>query len=348
MKQLTSGDEVLALLYAPAASAALRVAISTGLLWSLAERPMNGEEVSKALHIPGKRGHYWLQYLQSFGILETTPLGYVPSQLIFSTILRIRSRESWQHTVLFEEEMDAGVHGLSQFIAEPGSLWAIQSLAEPRNYVDKMRADSGNAREFVHLLFDVHQQLAQQIADLLDLTGVERMMDLGGNSGVMSMALLKKYPGLTSTVIDIENVCAAGRELAAEQGFADCLTYQPAEFHCDEFPVGFDLILQCDVSVYSMELFQKLHRSLNPGGRIIFVEHFSLAKNLAPATRIEWTFLDSLHDPNICFPTLDEIRMQLTQAGFAASNEHQTVGRGWIVLEAQKSSQVLPGASHAS
>jgi len=150
------------------------------------------------------------------------------------------------------------------------------------------------------------------------------------------MALLRKYPALTSTIVDIENVCVAGREITAEQGFSDRITYHPAEFTIDEFPSGFDLVLQCDVAVYSIELLRKLHQSLKPGGRIIFVDHFSPAKNLAPPTRLEWTFLDSLHDPNFSFPTLDEFKTQLAQAGFEVSDEHQTLGKGLVVLMAWK------------
>ena len=57
MKKLTTNEDVYLLLHAPAASAALGAAITTGLLWMLAEKPMNGEDVVQALHIPGKRGH---------------------------------------------------------------------------------------------------------------------------------------------------------------------------------------------------------------------------------------------------------------------------------------------------
>lgn len=336
MKPLTTKEDVYSLFEGPTASAAFGAAIRTGLLWMLAEKPMDGDAVSKTLNIPGKRGHYWLQYLQSFGVLEITPQGYVPTELIHSTILSSRSRESWQHTVLDEGEKDACVHGLPQYISESGSLWTIQGMAAPQDYVEKMRVDLQRAREFVHLLFEVHQKLAQQVVDLLDLSNVECMMDLGGNSGVISMALLRKYPKLTSTVVDIENVCIAGREIAEEQGFSDRIAYHPAEFHRDEFPTGFDLVLQCDVAVYGMELFKKLHRSLKAGGRLVFVDHFSPAENLAPITRIDWTFLDSLHDPNFCFPTVDEAKAQLTKAGFDVASGHQTMDRGWIVLEAQK------------
>jgi SAM-dependent methyltransferase len=336
MKKLTTNEDVRTMLHATAASAALGAAISTGLLWMLADKPMNEDEVAQALNIPGKRGHYWLQYLESFGILVITPEGYVPSPVARSAILDANTRESWQHLVIDEQEKDACVHGLHQLISEPGSPWAAQGLADPKNYVDRMRANPERAREFTRMLFEVHRELANQVAERLDLSGVERMMDLGGNSGVISMALLQKYPTLTSTVVDIENVCAAGREIAKENGFSDRITYHSAEFAYGDFPSGFDLVLQCDVAIYNVELIQKLHRSLKHGGRLIYVDHFFPAVNLAPTTRIEWTFLDSLHDPNFGFPTLDEVLSRLAQVGFDVSDEHQILGRGLIVLQAWK------------
>jgi SAM-dependent methyltransferase len=336
MKRLTTNEEVYALLNAPAASAALGAAITTGLLWLLAEKPMNGEEVTQALNIPGKRGYYWLQYLQSFGVLETSSQGYIPSSIIRSAILDTNSRKSWRHLIIDEQEKDGCVHGLPQFISEPGSLWTIQGLEEPINYVEKMRVNPERAREFTRMLFEVHQDLANRIAELLDLRSVERMMDLGGNSGVVSMALLRKYSTLTSTVVDIENVCVAGREIAEEQGFSDRITYYPADFETDEFPTDFDLVLHCDVGVYSNELLQKLHRSLKPGGQFIFVGHLSPAENLAPTTRIEWVFLASLHDPYYSFPTLNGFKSQLKQMGFDVSDKHQIFNKGWIVFQARK------------
>ena len=336
MKPLITQEDVYSLFEAPTAPAAFEAAISTGLLWMLATQPMDGDAVSNALNIPGKRGHYWLQYLESFGVLKATPQGYVPTELICTAILNSRSRESWQHTVLDQGEKDACVLGLPRFISESGSLWTAQGIAKPSDYVEQMRVEPQRAREFVHLLFEVHQPLAQQVADTLDLHGVERMMDVGGNSGVVSMALLRKYPQLTSTVVDIEIVCIAGLDLAQEHGFSDRLFYHPAEFAYEEFPTGFDLILQCDVSVYDMTLLKKLHHSLKRGGRLVFVEHFSPGENLAPLTRLDWTFLDSLHDPSFFIPTLNELKARLSNVGFEVGNDYQTLSRGWIVFVAQK------------
>jgi SAM-dependent methyltransferase len=339
MEKLTTNEDVNELLHSRSKTAALGAAITTGLLWMLEEKPMSADEVVQILKIPGKRGYYWLQYLQSFGVLETISQGYIPSSVIRNTILSTHSRESWQHLIIDEQEKDACVHGLPQHIDYPGSLWTKQGLEDPKNYVDRMRASPERAREFTRMLLEVHHKLAQQVANLVDLSGVERLMDLGGNSGVISMALLRKYPKLTSTIVDIKNVCIAGQEIVREEGFSERISYYPAEFYKDEFPYGFDLVLQCDVALYDVELLEKLYRSLKPGGRLIYVDHFSPAENLSPVTRLEWSFLDSLHDANFGFPTLAEVKSRLTQVGFAYQDEHQTVGKGLILLQARKREQ---------
>lgn len=335
MKLETKAD-VYNLMNSTTPAAALGAAIETGLLWQLAGKPMSAPEIVQALNIPGKRGYYWLQLLESIGILDHGANSYSPSSLAREAILDTRSRESWQHLALDDRERSTGVKNLPLLISEPGSIWTAQDLSEPKGYVEKMRASPSRAREFTRMLFEVHQHLANQIANRLDLRDVQRLMDLGGGSGVVSMALLRKYPALTSTVVDIENVCVAGHEIAVEEGLSDRISYHSADFASDEFPAGFDLVLQCDVGVFGLALYQKIYESLKPGGRMIFVDHFSPTENSAPVTRVEWTFLDSLHDPDFSFPTLDQVMDQLNEAGFDVLPGHQTLGAGWIIFQARR------------
>jgi ubiquinone/menaquinone biosynthesis C-methylase UbiE len=335
MKLVTKND-VYNLMNSTTPAAALGAAIETGLLWQLAGKPMSAAEIVEALNIPGKRGYYWLQLLEQIGILDKGPGGYSPSVLAGEAILDTRSQESWQHLALDDRERSAGVKNLPLLINEPGSIWTAQGLSEPKDYVEKMRASPSRAGEFTRMLFEVHQHLANQIANRLDLSDVQRMMDLGGGSGVISMALLRKYTTLTATVVDMENVCVAGREIAKEEGLSERISYHAADFASDEFPTGFDLVLQCDVGVFGLAMYQKINKSLKPGGRLIFVDHFSPTENSAPVTRVEWTFLDSLHDPDFSFPTLAQVKDQLIQAGFDVLPGHQTLGSGWIIFQARR------------
>jgi SAM-dependent methyltransferase len=136
--------------------------------------------------------------------------------------------------------------------------------------------------------------------------------------------------------VDIENVCVAGREIAAEEGFSDRINYQPVDIIRDVLPTGFDMILQCDVGLFGLELIKKYYRSLNPGGRFVFVGHLSPTEYSAPPTRVEWTFIDSLREPDFGYPTLAELKTQLIETGFEILPGHHTIGSGWIVLQARR------------
>ncbi len=334
--KLQTKNDVYLVMYATIPSAVLKAAIETGLLWQLAEKPLSASDIAQSLKIPGKRCYYWLQTLSSMGILENGSEGYKPSSLAREVILETYSKESWQHLSFDDRERCSGINDLSLFISEPGSIWTAQGLHEPQNYVEKMRSSPERAREFTRMLFEVHQNLAEKIAEQLDLSEVKRMMDLGGGSGVVSMALLRKYPELTSTVVDIENVCIAGREITAEVGLSDRISYHVADFDTGEFPTGFDLVLQCDVAVYRLDLCMKIYQSLRSGGRLIYVDHFSPSENYAPTTRVNWTFVDSLRDPNFGFPTIRQVTADLVQAGFYISPEPKIMENGLYILQANK------------
>jgi predicted TPR repeat methyltransferase len=210
-------------------------------------------------------------------------------------------------------------------------------------YVDQMDEDAERARRFTRMLYELHQPLADELVDCLDLSGVDRLMDLGGGSGVMSLALLRRYPRLRATVVDIANVCAAGREIAAEVSLADRITYHAADFLRDELPSGFDMALECDVNVYAVPLFRRVRASLKPGGLFVIVDQLAPADGVAPASRLHWALEGSLRDPSFQFPTAAMIRDQLRQAGFrdltqsvlsSAPGSCSRISGGMVMIEA--------------
>lgn len=336
MRKYTSVSELQALFSASTASAAFGTAIETGLLWLLAETPMDGPAVAEALNIPSKRCHYWLQFLSALGILDRDGAGYTTSALTRAAILETHSQESWRHLAVDERERAEGVLNLGLYIREPGSIWAAQGMPYSRDYVEKMRSSYERAREFTRMLYELHQRLASDLAEIIDLFGVRRLLDVGGGSGVVSMALLRKDPSLTATVVDQDNVCIAGREIAEENGLAHRISYQPADLMTDDFPAGFDMVLKCDVGLYSVGLLRRMWASLNPGGVLVVAENLSPEENLAPEARIAWTFIDSLEDPDFTVPTIGQLQEQLTEAGFEPLPGVHTLSTGRVVIQARK------------
>jgi len=335
-------NDVLDLMDAYATSAALNAALELGLFWLLAEQPLDAPAVAQALGIPAGRCQYWLQLLSTTGLVERGTGGYALSATARTAILQACSRDTWGLLAGDARDRFPAVLDLALHIREPGSTWEAQGLVPP-DYFAQMVESPERARRFTRMLYEVHLPLAEALAESLDLTGVRRLMDLGGGSGVMSMALLRRQADLTAMVVDIANVCAAGREIAREESMEDRLTYQVADFVHDELPSGFDMILDCDVGAYSREMLPRLRAALNPGGRLVIVDQFAQEQGLAPETMPypHWAFLGSLENPDLSHPTVTEIQNRLTDAGFRLLSEATLPQKGtlrwteaWTMLEA--------------
>jgi predicted TPR repeat methyltransferase len=333
-RTVDSIGDVRFLMKAYVPSAALNAALELGLFWQLADEPRDAAGVAEMLGIPTNRCGYWLDLLSSEGLLDEVAEGYVPSSAAQTAILDSYSRETWALLAREAREHGPAVHDLARLIHEPRAGWDALGLTHP-DYVDRMRESPQRARQFTRMLSELHRSLADELAETLDLNDVERLMDLGGGSGVISMGLLRRYPDLSSVVVDIPNVCAAGREIAEENAMEERLTYHAANFLKDELPSGFDMVLECDVGVYQEALFRKVHKSLNPGGRFVIVEDRVQEEGVVPSNYLPSAFLDSLEDSDFALPSVEGIEALLASAGFEQISKGRVSG-DYVVIDAHK------------
>jgi hypothetical protein len=259
----TDADDILDLLDAAFPAAALGAALELGLFWLLETRPLHADEVARELGIPSVRCRYWLQMLSGAGLLEQNADGFSPSSAARSAILGTYSWDTWALLASEASERLPGLCDLPRSLREPDSAWEVMGLTR-RMYVEQMREDAERARRFTRMLYELHRPLADELANCLDLSGVDRLMDLGGGSGVVSLAFLRRHLRLRATVVDVPNVCVAGREIAAENSLGDRLSYHAADFLRDELPSDFDMVLECDVNVYTVPLFGRGRCACSP------------------------------------------------------------------------------------
>jgi SAM-dependent methyltransferase len=327
-------DDIWDLLKGHFATAALGAALERGLFWVLAKRPMEPAEIGNELSIPENRCRNWLQLLGHMGLVEHTQEGYVPSGTARSAILDAYSQELWAFLAQEERERLPILLDLPRHIGDPRSLWSVHGLTAP-DYLEQIRNDPDRARRFTRMLYEFHQPLAESVAETLDMTGVDRLLDLGGGSGVVSLKLLKRYPDLFALVVDIPNVCAAGREIADETTERDRIEYVALDFVKDPLPSRFDMILACDSADYDEPLFRKIHPLLNPEGRFVIVDQLASEDSAAPRERVTWSFRSSLGDPEYPGPTtLKDIKELLIKTGFG-STAVTALDNDWYIIESR-------------
>jgi SAM-dependent methyltransferase len=334
MKATTTAD-VRDLLAGYLTAGALGAALERQLFWQLGEQPEAAESIAGRLDIPLNRCRYWLDVLVGLGLLDRHEGGYATSAAARSLIMDVYGAETWALLATeVRERFRAGNH-LVRHLSHAGSVWDIDGDAPP-DYVAQMVRTPERARRFTRMLYEIHAPVANQLARTLDLAGVRRLLDLGGGSGVMSIALLRRDPDLTAVVVDIANVCAAGREIAAETPVAQRITYHPADFVADPLPEGFDLALECDVGIYDEVLFRKLWAVLNPGGRVVILDDFAPpGSETLPLWQARHALYRSLADPEYTWPTVDGVHSLLSRAGFEPASE-QVLESGAVVLVARK------------
>jgi SAM-dependent methyltransferase len=323
----TTTAEVSSLLKAYLPAAALGAAMELGLFWMLARAPQEAAYIADSLGIPLRRCQHWLDYLSEMGLLDKGPDGYTPSLTAQEAILDARSQDTWALLAKEARERLPVVNDLALYIREPGSIWAAQGLIPP-DYIAKIAVDPERARHFTRMLYELHQTEAEQLAETLDMRGVKRLMDLGGGSGVMSLALLRSYPGLEVLVVDQANVCTAGREIAMESGMEERITYHAANFLEEDLPSGFDMILECDVGIYNEKLFRKLWSCLNPSGRLVILDYSFETEAANRMNLLGREFMGSLQDPDFALETVEEIKAMLARAGFKSFSAARPISDG--------------------
>jgi len=126
----------------------------------------------------------------------------------------------------------------------------------------------------------MHYRGRQQAADLvkrIDLSGVSRVLDIGGGSGAFSMAFVRAGTGISAVVFDLPRVAAIARNYIETEGFTGRITVEEGDYLVDDLPSGFDLALLSAVvhsngPTENRQLIGKAAAAVDPGGRVVVVD----------------------------------------------------------------------------
>ncbi len=115
---------------------------------------------------------------------------------------------------------------------------------------------------------------AKITALMLDLTNVNKMLDLGGGSGVFAMEFIKKNPNLNALIFDLPNVIPITNRYVEQEKMTEKISFLNGNYLVDDFGGGYDLIfLSAIVHINSFDennfLIKKCYDSLNAGGQIV-------------------------------------------------------------------------------
>lgn len=131
----------------------------------------------------------------------------------------------------------------------PGWLRATEAVrtdapTKPVPEPDRNMFEEGNRPEsFWDGLFAFSTLTARRMAGAVDLSGVRRIMDVGGGAGATLIELCRQHPHLSGTVVDLPHVCALAQERIDAAGMTGRIGTAAADFFADPLPAGHDAVL---------------------------------------------------------------------------------------------------------
>jgi predicted O-methyltransferase YrrM len=137
------------------------------------------------------------------------------------------------------------------------------------------RWESDDRREaFIEAMHRRARFEAEGLAARLALSGARRILDVGGGSGVYSMAMCRAREGLEAVVLDLPEVTRLTRRYVAEAGLEDRIRtvdgdYLTADFGVSKYDlVFFSAIVHINSPRENQSLMDRAFAALRPGGCI--------------------------------------------------------------------------------
>jgi SAM-dependent methyltransferase len=141
-----------------------------------------------------------------------------------------------------------------------------------------MHADD-MARHFTLMLAGRAKNIAPVLAQKVDLSKSRCLLDIGGGTGLYSIAFLQRFPQLKAIVLDSPAVLKVAAEFARQYDVADRLECLAGDMFKDPLPAG------CDVMLFSnvlhdwdvptcQQLVAKAAAALPSGGRLLIHDAF--------------------------------------------------------------------------
>ncbi len=272
-----------------ALAGALELALARGWVDRLARGPLSPASLLEGVTAQG--GALLVMLLEEGGVWARDSLGRLGLTTAFRQALGARDlleAQLW-FSRLAARDLAAG---FADFLTDPGAFRAGSAVFDLFRYdrcIEVTPENLAAARPWVRYTSVLTRYEAGVALDLLDLSGVRRMLDVGGNSGAFAAAACARAPGLRAEVFDLPVVCALGREMLAGRPEAARVTFRPGDLRrgLEGVAPGLDLVgfksILHDWPLENALDFMAMGAGLlAPGGRVTVYERCAMTPESCP------------------------------------------------------------------
>ncbi len=219
----------------------------------------------------------------------------------------------------------------------------IQGVNTERESITEL--DKQKQRDFIEAMHTVGRDLAEEIAAFYGETSCRRLLDVGGGSGVYTLAFLRQNPAMEGIIFDLPRVIPITEERVRQEEEGERITLFPGDFYQDELPMGCDMALLSAIihqngPQQNLELYRKVHRALEPGGVLLIRDHIMDEPRTRPKSGVIFALNMLVNTESGDTYTFEEVRSGLEQAGFEQVRDLRSGGDSFermdCLVEARK------------
>jgi 2-polyprenyl-3-methyl-5-hydroxy-6-metoxy-1,4-benzoquinol methylase len=255
-------DRLQRLLWGFASHRVITVAGRTGILRMLAEKGGTIDEVATELELDTFAAGKVVRALTALGVAEA-------------------DGESFRAAAGLRKYFLAGDDDIVPFLEHSHALYekwgaTLEPWLRGEDWPVAERTPE-QMRQFGAAMRAMGGQMAKRFAGVVDLEGVDRVLDVGGGWGHFARALCDVKPGLQAIVLDRPAVVEQAREEIAQNGLKDAIEFLPGDYLVTDYGSGYDLVLFANVlhqetADRASEMVRRGAAALVPGGRVVVVD----------------------------------------------------------------------------
>ncbi|MBN1448813.1 MAG: methyltransferase domain-containing protein [Bacteroidetes bacterium] len=271
-----NADELYAMANAFRQSRILLTAVELDVFSLLGEAGRSSAEIAEILGTDPRATDRLLNALCAIGLLE-------------------KEGGRFLHTDLSSRCLDRNADAYLGNLGHVNHLWDLWS-----GLTAAVRRGHGPAREpiggrgddwreaFIAAMHHRARTQAPLDVNLIDLHDAERILDLGGGSGIYAITMLRVKQDLRATVFDLPDVIPITRRYIAQAGLEDRIETRAGDYHMDDFGGPYDVvflsaIIHSNSAEENRTLIRKCADALRPGGQLIVQDFIMEEDRTRPA-----------------------------------------------------------------
>lgn len=275
-----SPQPVFDMLWGFQTTAIVRAAVHLGLFDALAAGAERAQDVATRLNLDERGTRILLEGLAALGLVEVQDEGYRLSDLADAFLVRGRPSYMGKTADVLVNEWQWEAH------------WHLPEAVRGGGAVIEEHAETPNHpfwETFATSISALAVPAAAAISEILDPWASRatplRVLDVASGNGIYSFTLAERQGHAELTLVDWPNVLAITRQIAAEKGLSNRVTFREGNMFDTGLGGPYELAITSHVFHHFSEgrcnaLLGRLRESLAPGGRLAI--HDFLATDLPP------------------------------------------------------------------